>query len=221
MNSQKEEAEEIETPPVPKARASAPVVLSTVQEKALEANDAEKSEDIHVGLRRHDYKTLSNTPKMKEYEASDRPRKLIKPHDYEMPIAEVTKVDKNTPASPSKISSSNSPYSVKVLPKKRIGRVSAFDSIEEEPKTQPSPPKPPAKPTIIIEDDELPEAFRRPVLRKNKSKPPRPMSESVDYNPDLVEKLEGPALQRVLSLGPGERFKRSSIRRKKFFMGET
>jgi hypothetical protein len=68
------------------------------------------------------------------------------------------------------------------------------------------------EPTIIIEDDELPEAFRRPVLRKNKSKPPRPMSESVDYNPDLVEKLEGPALQRVLSLGPGERFKRSSIR---------
>jgi len=158
MNSQKEEAEEIETPPVPKARASAPVILSTVQEKASEANDADKSEDTHVGLRRHDYKTLSNTPKMKEYEASDRPRKLIKPHDYEMPIAEVAKgiyrhfqtfpdtilVDKNTPASPSKISSSNSPYSVKVLPKKRIGRVSAFDSIEEEPKTQPSPPKPPA-----------------------------------------------------------------------------
>ena len=157
MNSQKEEPEEIESTPVPKARSSAPVILSKIPEKVEEANKAEKSEDIHVGLNRHDYKTLSNTPKMKEYEASEKPCKLIKAHDYEMPVAEVAKgiltnfqtffytslVDKNTPASPSRISSNNSPYSVKVLPKKRIGRVSAFDSIEEEPKTQPSPPKPP------------------------------------------------------------------------------
>ena len=157
MNSGKEEPEEIEIPPVPKARASAPVILSKVPEKVEEEKDTEKSEDIHVGLTRHDYKTLSNTPKMKEYEASDRPKKLIKSHDYEMPIAEVGKgncryfqtfsntslVEKTTPPSPSKISSNNSPYSIKVLPKKRIGRVSAFDSIEEEPKSQPSPPKPP------------------------------------------------------------------------------
>ena len=157
MNSLKEEEEEIEKTPVPKARSSAPVILSVVSEKVEEADDAEKSEDMHVGLNRHDYKTLSNTPKMKEYEASEKPCKLIKPHDYEIPIAEVAKciltnfqtfsnsslVEKNTPASPSRISSNNSPYSVKVLPKKRIGRVSAFDSIEEEPKAQPSPPKPP------------------------------------------------------------------------------
>ena len=157
MNSLKEEPDEIESTPVPKARSSAPVILSVVQEKVEEPDDAEKSEDIHVGLNRHDYKTLSNTPKMKEYEASEKPCKLIKPHDYEMPIAEVAKsiltnfqtfsnsslVEKNTPASPSRISSNNSPYSIKVLPKKRIGRVSAFDSIEEEPKAQPSPPKPP------------------------------------------------------------------------------
>ncbi|CAG5112779.1 Oidioi.mRNA.OKI2018_I69.chr2.g6955.t1.cds [Oikopleura dioica] len=235
MNFLKEEPEEIEIAPVPKARASAPVILSresaatkTKDKEKEEKQDAKESEqerpeDIHVGLTRHDYKTLSNTPKMKEFEVSEKPSKIIKPHDYEMPVAEVAKA--RTPPSPTKTSSNNSPYSVKVLPKKRIGRISAFDSIEEEPKSEPLPPKPPRtpEPKIIIEDDELPEAFRRPVLRasKNKSKPPRPMSESVDYNPDLVEKLEGPALQRVLSLGPGERFKRSSIRRKKFFMGET
>jgi hypothetical protein len=60
-------------------------------------------------------------------------------------------VEKNTPASPSRISSNNSPYSIKVLPKKRIGRVSAFDSIEEEPKAQPSPPKPPVVKTFLVE----------------------------------------------------------------------
>jgi hypothetical protein len=91
MNSLKEEPEEIESTPVPKARSSAPVILSVVAEKVEEANDAEKSEDMHVGLNRHDYKTLSNTPKMKEYEASEKPCKLIKPHDYELPIAEVAK----------------------------------------------------------------------------------------------------------------------------------
>ena len=57
-------------------------------------------------------------------------------------------------------------------------------------------------------------AFVRPVVmrRNNRQVSVRPLSESVDYNPDLVEKLEGPTLQKVLSRGPEERFKRSSLR---------
>ena len=103
MNFSKEEPEEIEITPVPKARASAPVILSResaapktkdkekeVKQDAKES-EQEKPEDIHVGLTRHDYKTLSNTPKMKEFEVSEKPSKIIKPHDYEMPVAEVAK----------------------------------------------------------------------------------------------------------------------------------
>ena len=54
------------------------------------------------------------------------------------------------------------------------------------------------------------------VLRRNhhhaKPKGVRPLSESVDYNHNLIEKLEAPALNRVLSIGAEERFKRSSMR---------
>lgn len=103
MNFLKEEPEETEIAPVPKARASAPVILSResaakktvykekeTKQETIE-NEKEKPEDIHVGLTRHDYKTLSNTPKMKEFEVSEKPSKIIKPHDYEMPVAEMAK----------------------------------------------------------------------------------------------------------------------------------
>ena len=74
-------------------------------------------------------------------------------------------------------------------------------------------------PIIKIEEDEMPSAFVRPVIRRNKPKAVRPLSENIDYNVDIVEKLEAPTLRRVMSLGPEERFKRSSLRFGKLFRG--
>ena len=39
----------------------------------------EEEDDLAIGLPKHDYKTLSNTPKMKEFS----PRKIIEPYDYD------------------------------------------------------------------------------------------------------------------------------------------
>ena len=54
--------------------------------------------------------------------------------------------------------------------------------------------------------------FIRPVMRRNKTKSVRPLSESIDYNQELMEKLEAPTLRRFNSMAPEERFKRSSLR---------
>ena len=61
-------------------------------------------------------------------------------------------------------------------------------------------------------DDKTCELSFISVMRRSKPKAVRPLSESVDYNLNLVEKLEAPALNRVLSIGAEERFKRSSMR---------
>ena len=84
-----------------------------------------------------------------------------------------------------------------------------FSPIAEESQSEVEPLQ---SPVIKIEDDETPQPFVRPVIRRKKPKAIRPLSESIDYNADLVEKLEAPTLQRVMSMGPEERFKRSSIR---------
>ena len=103
----------------------------------------------------------------------------------------------------------NGSFSSRLVEKKRIPTKNlSFEPIAEEPSACEVPPEP----IIKVEDDETPSAFVRPVIRRNKPKAVRPLSESIDYNADLVEKLEAPTLRRVLSLGPEERFKRSSLR---------
>lgn len=105
----------------------------------------------------------------------------------------------------------NGGFTSRLVEKKRIPsatpRQRSFAPIAEEDFCEP-----PSEPIIKIEEDELPSAFIRPVIRRNKPKAVRPLSESIDYNINLVEKLEAPTLRRVMSLGPEERFKRSSLR---------
>ena len=67
-------------------------------------------------------------------------------------------------------------------------------------------------PNQVKSDDKTCELSLISVMRRSKPKAVRPLSESVDYNLNLVEKLEAPALNRVLSIGAEERFKRSSMR---------
>ena len=45
-----------------------------------EESQDQENEDLHVGLPKHDYKTLSDTPKKKPYAES---RTVIKPYDYD------------------------------------------------------------------------------------------------------------------------------------------
>ena len=54
--------------------------------------------------------------------------------------------------------------------------------------------------------------FVRPVMRRKERKSVRPLSESIDYSQELMEKLEAPTLRRFNDLAPEERFKRSSLR---------
>jgi hypothetical protein len=89
----------------------------------------------------------------------------------------------------------------------------SFEPIVEEPKEEKSAEMS-NDPTILIEDHIQPTPFVRPIQRRNFGRPKstRPLSENIGYNEDLLEKLEEPALRRIMSLGPEERFKRSSLR---------
>ena len=111
--------------------------------------------DLYVGLERHDYKTLSNTPCLKDYSKKDAP-KIIRQHDYSKPLpvptkSESTKGSRNpNPVAATRGSKENP--SVPMRPPRKsytsYSRSSTFDTIDEEGSDQPV--------KILIEDDSNP-----------------------------------------------------------------
>ena len=106
-------------------------------------------------MERHDYKTLSNTPCLKDYSKKDAP-KIIRQHDYSKPLPVPTKSEESSKGSrnpnPVAATRGGKEPSVPVRPPRKsytsYSRSSTFDTIDEEGTDQPV--------KILIEDDSNP-----------------------------------------------------------------
>ena len=84
MSAQKDQSAVTKEPQEDKSPDKNVAVMETPDEDAKKDISANGStdEDLHSGLEKHDYKTLSNTPSKRPFV---EPRTVIKPYEYTAP----------------------------------------------------------------------------------------------------------------------------------------